>query len=97
MQTTRWRHPETAVLGGGRDSENFVAVETRALDVGAKNVDQRIRLRHRLDTRKVEVVDVGEVIEHAVELARVTLDFLGRDIQTRKASDLRHVGGCETL
>jgi hypothetical protein len=37
------------------------------------------------------------VVEHSVELARATLDFLGRDVQTREASDLRHVGGSETL
>jgi hypothetical protein len=97
METTRRRNAESTIFGRGCHRENLVAIEAWLLDIGAQHVDERVRLRHRLDIRKIEVVDVGKVVEHSIELARVALDFLRRDVQTREASDLRHVGGSETL
>lgn len=97
MQTARWWHAEPTVLGRGCDRQNFVAVETGLFDVGAQHVDERVRLRHRLDVRQFEIVDVGKVIEHSVELTRVAFDFLWRNVETRKARNFRHIGGGETL
>jgi hypothetical protein len=97
METTRRRNAESTIFGRGCHRENLVAIEAWLLDIGAQHVDERVRLRHRLDIRKIEVVDVGKVIEHAIELARVTLDFLGRNVETGEACNLRHVGGGETL
>lgn len=95
METTRRRHAETTVFSGGRNRENFVAVETRTFDIGSQNVHQRIRLGHRFNRRKVEAVDVGEVVEHAVELPGVTLDLVCRHIESGETRDLRDVGGGE--
>jgi hypothetical protein len=97
METTRRRNAESTIFGRGCHRENLVAIEAWLLDIGAQHVDERVRLRHRLDIRKIEVVDVGKVIEHAIELARVTLDLLGRNVETGEACNLRHVGGGETL
>lgn len=97
METSRRRNAESTVLGRGCGCKHLVAIETRTFDVGTQHVDERVRLGHRLDCGEVEVVDVGEVVEHAVELTRVALDFFGGNVEAREAGDLRHVGGGETL
>ena len=97
METTRRRNTEAAVLGRRSHGQHFVTIETRTLDIGSQHVDERVGLGHRLDVAEIEVVDVGEVVEHSVELPRVALDFFGGNVEAREARDLRHVGGGETL
>jgi hypothetical protein len=69
----RWWYAEATLFGGRRCAKNFFAVETRLFNIGTQHVDEGKRLGHGLDIGKLQVVDIGEMIEHAVELLRITL------------------------
>jgi hypothetical protein len=92
--TTDRRHAEEPVLArGGRRGQHLVAVEARLHDVGAQHVDQRERLGHRHDVGQIEGIDVGEVLEHAVELRRHAIDLFGGDVEAGQPGHLGHISG----
>src|SRR5690606_32104006 len=64
------------------------AVEARGLHVVAEDVDQRVRLVHRLDAGQVEGVDLGEVVEHVTEVVRGRVELLGRQFESSEPGNL---------
>ena len=58
---------------------------------------QRVRLGHRLDVGELELVDVGEVVEHVAELGRRPLDLVGRQLEAGQAGDVDDVGGGDAV
>ena len=68
----RW-NAEATLFGGRCCAKYFFAVEARLFNIGTQHVDEGERLGHGLNIGKLQVVDVGEMIEHAVELLRITL------------------------
>ena len=66
-------------------------------DVVAQHVAQRVRLRHRRDVVEVELVDVGEVVEHVAELGRRAGDLVVGQRQPGQPGDVDHVGGRDAV
>ena len=100
------RHSASPMIGGtrkrpstasGRGGEHLVAVEAGLDDVVAQHVAQRVRLRHRLDGGEVELVDVGEVLEHVAELGRRAVDLVVGQRQPGQPGHVDHVGGRDAV
>jgi hypothetical protein len=91
------RDPEATVLGLRRRREHLVAVEARPLDIVAQHVHERVRLVERSDGGQVERVDVGEVVEHVVELMGRAVDLGRRQLQSREPRDLGDQFGGEAV
>ena len=53
-----------------------------------KHVGERVRLAHRLDLGQVELVDVGEVVEHVAQLTGERLDLGGGDVEPGEPGNL---------